>query len=70
MNPPMVLASLDRNSETLEFVIESGKFDVNILSSEQHRDALKFATKNGLGKFHGVRWDLDHDQHRIVGTAG
>jgi len=70
MDPPMILVSLDRGSETLELVTETGKFGVNILSSEQPRAALKFATKNGLGKFHGVRWDIDHDLPRIVGAAG
>jgi len=70
MNPPMMLVSLDKGSETLELVTTTGKFGVNILSSEQHEAALKFATKNGIGKFHGVRWDLDHDLPRIAGTAG
>ncbi|CCW10309.1 NADH-FMN oxidoreductase [Rhodococcus aetherivorans] len=70
MNPPMVLVSLDRGSETLELVTESRKFGLNILSSDQHSAALKFATKNGLGKFHGVRWDIDHDLPRITGAAG
>lgn len=70
MNPPMILVSLDKESETLELVTETGRFGVNILSSEQHHAALKFATKNGIGKFHGVRWDIDHDLPRIVGAAG
>lgn len=70
MDPPMVLVSLDRGSETLELVTESRKFGVNILASDQHDAALRFATKNGLGKFHGVRWDIDHALPRIVGAAG
>lgn len=70
MDPPMILVSLDRGSQTLELVTATGRFGVNILSSEQPGAALKFATKNGLGKFHGVRWDLDHDLPRIVGAAG
>ncbi|MEE2032560.1 flavin reductase family protein [Rhodococcus chondri] len=70
MNPPMVVVSLDRGSETLELVTESRKFGLNILSSDQHSAAMKFATKDGVGKFHGVRWEIDHDLPRIIGTAG
>jgi flavin reductase (DIM6/NTAB) family NADH-FMN oxidoreductase RutF len=70
MNPPMVVVSLDRGSETLELVTESRKFGLNILASDQHSAALKFATKSGVGKFHGVRWKIDHDLPRIVGAAG
>lgn len=70
MNPPMIAVCLDRGSETLQFVTESRTFGVNILASEQQSAALTFATKNGIGKFHGVRWDIDHGLPRIVGTAG
>ncbi|MGW5105969.1 flavin reductase family protein [Nocardia sp. NPDC004123] len=70
MNPPMVLVSLDRGSETLELVRESGRFGLNILGADQAATALSFARKGGVGKFHGTRWDLDHDLPRIPGAPG
>ena len=70
MNPPMVLVSLDRGSETLELIRESGRFGLNILGAHQAATALSFAKKGGVGKFHGTRWDLDHDLPRIPGAPG
>jgi flavin reductase (DIM6/NTAB) family NADH-FMN oxidoreductase RutF len=70
MNPPMVLVSLDRDSQTLEFVRESGRFGLNILSSQQTRTALAFAKKGGVGKFQGTPWELDADLPRILTAPG
>lgn len=70
MEPPMVLVSLDRKSELLALVRESGKFGVNVLGSDQSALALKFAKKGGTGKFNGVRWEVDHDLPRLPGAPG
>ncbi|MDF3313218.1 flavin reductase family protein [Rhodococcus sp. T2V] len=70
MTPPMVLVSLDKGSETLELVATSRRFGLNVLASDQTSTALKFAKKGGVGKFNGVRWDLDHEVPRITGVAG
>ncbi|WP_258008561.1 flavin reductase family protein [Rhodococcus sp. ENV425] len=70
MTPPMVLVSLDRGSETLELLRESGRFGLNILGADQAHTALAFAKKGGVGKFHGTRWELDHDLPRIPGAPG
>ncbi|QYA99825.1 flavin reductase family protein (plasmid) [Rhodococcus sp. USK10] len=70
MTPPMVLVSLDRGSETLELITASKKFGLNVLGRDQQGTALKFAKKGGIGKFQGVRWDLDHELPRIAGAAG
>ncbi|MGV9945753.1 flavin reductase family protein [Rhodococcus aetherivorans] len=70
MNPPMVLVCLDHGSETLELIRDSGRFGLNILGADQSDTALSFAKKGGVGKFHGTRWDLDHDLPRIPGAPG
>ncbi|KAF0960865.1 MULTISPECIES: flavin reductase family protein [unclassified Rhodococcus (in: high G+C Gram-positive bacteria)] len=70
MTPPMVLVSLDRGSETLELITASKKFGLNVLGRDQQVIALKFAKKGGIGKFQGVRWDVEHDLPRIAGAAG
>lgn len=70
MTPPMVLVSLDRSSELLAMVKQTGRFGVNVLGSEQSRLALAFATKGGTGKFNGVRWEADHGLPRLRGAPG
>jgi flavin reductase (DIM6/NTAB) family NADH-FMN oxidoreductase RutF len=70
MEPPMVLVSLDRQSELLALIRESRRFGVNVLGSEQSAPALAFARKGGTGKFHGVRWEVDADLPRLPGAPG
>jgi flavin reductase (DIM6/NTAB) family NADH-FMN oxidoreductase RutF len=70
MTPPMVLVSLDRGSDLLAVVRESGRFGVNVLGAHQSHLALAFARKGGTGKFSGVRWDVDHDLPRLPGAPG
>ncbi len=70
MEPPMVLVSLNRSSELLDMVRESGRFGLNVLSSGQSTLALKFATKGGVGKFAGVRWDVEAGVPRLPGAGG
>jgi flavin reductase (DIM6/NTAB) family NADH-FMN oxidoreductase RutF len=70
MTPPMILVSLDQGSETLELIASTGRFGVNVLTSDQHATAMTFAKKGGVGKFHGTRWDEDNGVPRIAGAAG
>src|SRR4051794_26084113 len=70
MPPPMVLVSLDRGSDLLALVRETGRFGVNVLGAEQSALALAFARKGGTGKFSGVRWDVDHGLPRLPGAPG
>jgi flavin reductase (DIM6/NTAB) family NADH-FMN oxidoreductase RutF len=70
MDPPMVLVSLDRQSELLSLIRESGRFGVNVLGADQSALALAFARKGGTGKFNGVRWEIDHDLPRLPGAPG
>ena len=55
MDPPMVLVSLDRGSDLLALVRETGRFGVNVLGSTQSALALSFARK-GPDKFTDVEW--------------
>ncbi|MCW2694929.1 MAG: putative oxidoreductase [Modestobacter sp.] len=70
MDPPMVLVSLDRGSDLLALVRESGRFGVNVLGSTQSALALAFARKGGTGKFNGVRWEVHDDLPRLPGAPG
>ena len=69
MEPPMVLVSLDRGSDLLRKLRDTGRFGLNVLAHDQAAIALRFATKNA-GKFEGVEWtDLD-GAPRLEGSSG
>lgn len=53
LDPPLMLAALDRNSRTLAAVQQAGAFGVNVLAADQAELALRFATKEP----HPVKWD-------------
>jgi flavin reductase (DIM6/NTAB) family NADH-FMN oxidoreductase RutF len=70
MDPPMVLVSLDRASDLLAVVRETGRFGVNVLGAGQSHLALAFARKGGTGKFSGVRWTRESGLPRLPGAPG
>lgn len=70
MDPPMVLVALDRGSDLLAVIRESGRFGVNVLGATQSALALAFARKGGTGKFHGVPWELHHGLPRLPRAPG
>lgn len=53
MEPPMMLACLNRSSSTHDAVLKAGVFGINILAEEQSDLAMKFGRKGG-DKFDGV----------------
>lgn len=69
VSPPMVLVSLDNKSTLLDIIRRTGRFGLNVLSTDQASLANIFATK-GRGKFAGIEWALDHGVPRIPGTTG
>lgn len=69
MNPPMVLVALDRESDLLHLVRDSGRFGVNVLNSEQSALATRFACK-GTAKFDHMPWQETCGVPRLNGVAG
>ena len=69
MDPPMVLVSLDRGSDLLALVRDTGRFGVNVLGSTQSALALSFARK-GADKFASVDWVPDQGLPRLPGAPG
>lgn len=53
LDPPMMLAALDRGSRTLTAVRESRCFAVNVLGTGSEELARRFSTKED----HAVKWD-------------
>jgi 3,4-dihydroxy-2-butanone 4-phosphate synthase len=60
LDPPLLLACLARNSETLAAIRETGRFAVNILAAEQRHHSDRFAKKGAAVSAHEVDFD-DHD---------
>jgi flavin reductase (DIM6/NTAB) family NADH-FMN oxidoreductase RutF len=57
LDPPLILAALDRGSRTLRTVEEAGRFGVNVLAADQAALARSFATKLEMQeKWDGVAW--------------
>ena len=57
LDPPLMLAALDRGSRTLRTVEEAGRFGVNVLAAEQAELARSFSTKREMQeKWDGVAW--------------
>lgn len=69
MDPPMVLVSLDRGSDLLAIVRDSGRFGMNILAHNQSELAMTFARK-GSDKFSGVDWQVSSDVPRLPDVSG
>ena len=69
LDPPMMLACLDRGSRTLESVRASGLFGVNALVAGQEELALQFAGKHPEPeKWSGVEWTESQGSPRIEGA--
>jgi flavin reductase (DIM6/NTAB) family NADH-FMN oxidoreductase RutF len=57
LEPPMMLACLDRDSRTLTSVRAAGRFGVNALAAGQEDAARRFARKDPEpSKWEGVEW--------------
>ncbi len=67
LEPPMMLACLDRGSRTLESVRAAGRFGVNALAAGQEELALRFAAKDPAPrKWDGVEWSDRHGSPRLA----
>ena len=55
LEPPLILVCIDRTSNTLPAICETGGFTVNILSAGNEELARRMATK-AADKFEGLRW--------------
>jgi flavin reductase (DIM6/NTAB) family NADH-FMN oxidoreductase RutF len=69
LDPPMMLACLDRGSRTLTSVREQGRFGVNALAAGQEELARRFAGKNPeADKWDGVEWAESEQLPRLPGA--
>ena len=69
LDPPMMLACLDRGSRTLTAVRAQGRFGVNALAAGQEELARRFARKAPeAAKWHHVEWSERHELPRLAGA--
>jgi 3-hydroxy-9,10-secoandrosta-1,3,5(10)-triene-9,17-dione monooxygenase reductase component len=69
LDPPMMLACLDRGSRTLTSVRAQGRFGVNALAAGQEDIARRFARKNPESeKWEGTEWSERDDLPRLSGA--
>lgn len=70
LEPPMMIACLDRGSRTLEAVRGSGRFGVNVLAADREDLAHRFSTKeHPTVKWDGVEWTERAGVPAIAGTV-
>lgn len=70
LEPPLMLACLDRGSRTLREVEHSGRFGVNVLAADQEELARRFATKREMHeKWDGIVWRERDGIPAIDGTV-
>ena len=69
LDPPMMLACLDRGSRTLTSVRAQGRFGVNALTAGQEELARRFAGKDDEAeKWSGVEWSESDELPRLPGA--
>jgi flavin reductase (DIM6/NTAB) family NADH-FMN oxidoreductase RutF len=69
LDPPMMLACLDRGSRTLTSVRAQGRFGVNALAAGQQEIARRFSGKEPEAeKWQGVEWAASDQLPRLGGT--
>jgi flavin reductase (DIM6/NTAB) family NADH-FMN oxidoreductase RutF len=67
LDPPMMLACLDRGSRTLTAVRAAGRFGVNALAAGQEDLALRFAAKDPApAKWEGIEWAESQGSPRLA----
>ena len=69
LDPPMMLACLDRGSRTLASVRAQGRFGVNALAAGQEELARRFSGKDPeVAKWEGVEWSERLELPRLPGA--
>jgi 3-hydroxy-9,10-secoandrosta-1,3,5(10)-triene-9,17-dione monooxygenase reductase component len=70
LNPPLMLAALDRGSRTLAALEGSRRFGINVLAAGQEELAHRFGTKEATAaKWDGVGWSEREGVPAIEGAV-
>ena len=66
--PAMITVALDNGSVLLDIVTRTGEFGVNVLSADQHRAAMRFASRGG-DRFADTTWEFADGLPRLAGSV-
>jgi len=66
LDPPLVLACIDRMSDTHDRLLDADRFGVSLLSIGQERIARRFATDPSQGRFDSVDWSCGAQGEPII----
>ena len=70
LNPPLMLACLDRESRTLAVVRERKRFGINFLATDRAELARRFSRKDpSPDKWAGVDWEARTDVPALAGVV-
>lgn len=69
LRPPMITVALDRTSHSLEPLLRTRRFGVNVLSQEQE-DAARLFARRSANRFGAVDWHYDCGLPRLSGAPG
>jgi len=69
LHPPLVTIALDRNSNLLRLVRQTGRIGINVLAHGQEDAATRFARK-GDDAFDGLSWHPDDGLPRLDTSVG
>lgn len=68
LEPPMVGVALDRRSQLLARILQSGRFGVNVLAKSQEDVARLFASRD-VDRFGQSTWSIDGGMPRLASIA-
>lgn len=69
LDPMLILWSIDKKVSSYDVFVNSGKFAVHVLASDQSDICMLFATK-GTDRFSNCDWNLSNDLPILAGVAG
>lgn len=56
LEPPLVLACVERDADTHDTIREAGIFAISVLAQDDERTARRFAGNDTADKFRGIAW--------------
>ena len=65
LKPTLILFNIDNLSTSLQYLLDTSNFNINILSTDQKKLSQVFASKN-TEKFFGVDYFLSHNEIPII----
>ena len=69
LTPPMVLVCVNRAARSHPLIASAGKFCVNVLTLEQEKWAVRFASRSTRDPFEGLKYRADKTGAPVIDEA-